>query len=114
MDERGRELARVSNHDHLRNEPARLDEAFYFLRRDVLSAAGFDQVFFAVCDGKESVFVNVAYVARSKPALFIKGFAIGILSVVVALHYRVAFNQYLAVFGYLHAYAIHDGADRAD
>src|SRR5215467_15615054 len=70
MDQGGSELSPIPDDDHLRNEPARHQQALDSLRSDVLSAAGLDQIFLAVGNGKVSVPVDFADVAGSEPAIF--------------------------------------------
>src|SRR6185369_17028936 len=112
-DQRGSKLARVTNNDDLRDEPARLDQTLDSLRRNVLSAACLDQVLLAIRDNQEPIRIDVADVSGPKPAvggerLFVLGGA-----VVVALHNGVALDEALSVFGDSDFVVVHHGADRA-
>src|SRR5215471_12566485 len=70
MDQSRSELSSVSDDDHLRNESARHQQALDSLRSDVLSAAGLDQIFLTVGNGKISVAVDFPDVPCPEPAIF--------------------------------------------
>src|ERR1041385_7279451 len=66
-DERGGEFALVADDDDLIDEAAALERVLDRLRRDVLSAARLEEVFFAIGDEEKTVFVQMPDVTCVHP-----------------------------------------------
>src|SRR5688500_4069673 len=100
-DEHRRKFALVSKHDSLRDVLVRFDFVLEWLRSDVLTTGGNDDVLLAVGDGEEAV-TKLADIAGVKPAVGIHDFACRVGLVVVALHHVGTAGEYLAVGRDLH------------
>src|SRR5262249_11043936 len=107
-------LTPVSNHNDLRDEPARHQQALDPLGSDVFPSARLYQVLLPIRDSQVPVLVNQADVARSKPTVLGERLGIKLWAVMVASSHLIAPRQDFAVGCNLDLYSSDDAADGPD
>src|ERR1051325_3163869 len=112
--ERRRKLPLRANQNHLVHKSRRLDRLLDWLRRDVLAARSFEQLFLTIRDAQESVRIDCADVARLKPAIAGEHRARFFGLVVIAAHHVWTTHLDLAVFSDANVDIRNRFANRAD